>query len=141
MIKRNVIANFAGKAWAALMSLAFVPFYIKFLGIEAYGLIGFFLTLGAIFSLLDLGLGTTLNRKLAQLSLHPGEAREMRDLLRTLEIIYWIIGIAIGIAVVALAPFIAGHWIKSQQLSADSVAQAVAMMGIAIACQWPLALY
>ncbi len=44
------------------MSLAFIPLYIKFLGIEAYGIIGFFTTLQAMFTLLDLGLGYTLNR-------------------------------------------------------------------------------
>ena len=96
VIRRNVIANFAGKAWAVLMSLAFVPVYIKLLGIEAYGLIGFFLTLVAILSLLDLGLGTTLNRRLAQLSIEKNAAQEMCDLLRTLELIYLIIGIVIG---------------------------------------------
>ncbi len=60
-----------------MMSLAFVPVYIKLLGIEAYGLIGFFLTLVAILSLLDLGLGTTLNRRLAQLSIEKNTAQEM----------------------------------------------------------------
>jgi len=41
-LKLNIIANYTGKAWTALMSLAFIPLYIKFIGIEAYGLIGFF---------------------------------------------------------------------------------------------------
>lgn len=40
MLKRNVIANYLGQGWRVLMSLAFVPLYIKYLGIEAYGLIG-----------------------------------------------------------------------------------------------------
>jgi O-antigen/teichoic acid export membrane protein len=141
VIRRNVIANFAGKAWAVLMSLAFVPVYIKLLGIEAYGLIGFFLTLVAILSLLDLGLGTTLNRRLAQLSIEKNAAQEMCDLLRTLELIYLIIGIVIGATIAALAPFIANHWIKSEQLPVATVTHAVAMMGVAIACHWPLALY
>ena len=105
VIRRNVIANFAGKAWAVLMSLAFVPVYIKLLGIEAYGLIGFFLTLVAILSLLDLGLGTTLNRRLAQLSIEKNTAQEMCDLLRTLELIYLIIGIVIGATIAALRAF------------------------------------
>jgi hypothetical protein len=42
LIKQNIIANFGGKAWQALMSLAFVPLYIKFMVIESYGLIGIF---------------------------------------------------------------------------------------------------
>jgi len=73
--------------------------------------------------------------------MQPGKVQEMHDLLRTLEIIYWLIGVAIGVTMVALAPMIATYWLKPQQLSAEIVGQALAMMGIAIACQWPRTLY
>src|SRR5882762_2609266 len=123
IVRRNIIANVAGKGWAALLSLMAVPIYIHFLGIEAFGLIGFFLSLMAILSLLDLGLGTALNRQFAQYSMQLGRAQEMHDLLRTLEIIYWLIGVAIGVTLVALAPMIATYWLKPQQLSAEIVGQ------------------
>ena len=141
IVRRNIIANIAGRGWAALLSLAVLPVYIHFLGIEAFGLIGFFLSLTLILQLLDLGLGTALNRQFAQYSMQSGKAQEMHDLLRTLEIIYWLIGIAIGVTIAALAPAIAAYWLKPQQLSAQIVSQALAMMGIAIAFQWPRALY
>ena len=141
LVRRNVIANVAGRGWTALLSLAVVPIYIHFLGIEAFGLIGFFLSLMAILSLLDLGLGTVLNRQFAQYSMQSGKAQEMHDLLRTLETVYWLIGIAIGATTAALAPMIAASWLKPQQLSAEIVTQALTMMGLAIACQWPRALY
>src|SRR5437899_3428506 len=141
IVRRNIVANIAGKGWAALLSLAVLPAYVHFLGIEAFGLIGFFLSLMAILSLLDLGLGTALNRQFAQYSMQSGKAQAMRDLLRTLEIIYWLIGIAIGVAVAALAPVITAYWLKPQQLSVETATQALAMMGIAIAFQWPRALY
>ncbi len=141
IVRRNIVANAAGSVWALLVSLAAVPFYIRFLGIEAYGLIGVFLSLSAIFSLLDLGLRATLNRKLAQLSAQPGNAQEMRDLLRTLELIYWGIGIAIGISVVLMAPIVAAYWINPQQISTDAASRALTMIGLVIAGQWPLALY
>ena len=141
IVRRNIIANTAGRGWAALLSLAVLPVYIHFLGIEAFGLIGFFLSLTLILQLLDLGLGTALNRQFAQYSLQSGKAQEMHDLLRTLEIIYWLIGIAIGVTIAALAPAIAAYWLKPQQLSVETATQALAMMGIAIAFQWPRALY
>ena len=37
-VKRNILANVAGHGWNALMSLLFIPVYIHFMGIEAYGL-------------------------------------------------------------------------------------------------------
>jgi len=140
-IKLNIIANFAGKAWKALMSLAFIPLYIKFLGIEAYGLIGFFATLQAVFGLLDLGLSSTLNRELARYSAQHGQGQKMRDLVRTLETIYWGMAILISVTVISLAPFIAEYWIKAENLSVETVQQSVVLLGITIAFQWPLSFY
>lgn len=141
LVRRNFLANFAGKILAALISLAFVPVYIWFLGIESYGLIGVYATLYGVLSLLDLGLGTTLNRELARYSAQPGSGGPMRDLVRTLEVVYWAIGMLIGVAVAVLVPAIAPHWITTDRLSQDTVETALRLMGIAIACQWPLALY
>ncbi|MBS1199036.1 MAG: polysaccharide biosynthesis protein, partial [Proteobacteria bacterium] len=42
MLRRNLIANYLGQGWAAIMGMAFVPLYIKYLGVESYGLIGLF---------------------------------------------------------------------------------------------------
>ena len=66
MLKRNLIANYLGQGWAALMGLAFIPLYIKYLGIEAYGLIGLFALLQAWLSLLDMGMTPTLGREMAR---------------------------------------------------------------------------
>src|SRR2546421_3300096 len=110
-VARNVAANLLAKIWAVLMSLAVVPVYIRALGMEAYGLLGFFLSLTAIFAVLDLGLGNSLNRQLAQYSVQPGSEQQTRDLLRTLESIYWLVGIVAGAATALLAPLIAAHWL------------------------------
>ena len=140
-LKHNLIANFAGKAWTAVMSLAFVPLYIRFIGIEGYGLVGVYASLLAVFSLIDLGLGTTLNRELAVLSARAGSAQIMRDLVRTLESIYWGLAIVIGILLTALAPLIANYWINAGGLSTETVEEVIVIMGIAIAVQFPFTLY
>jgi O-antigen/teichoic acid export membrane protein len=140
-VRLNVVANMAGSGWAVLISLAFVPVYLHFLGMEAYGLIGIFLSAVAILSLLDLGLGTVINRELARLSVQAGSAQQMRDMVRTLEVVYWVMGVVIGLVFAALAPFVAMHWVQAQQLSQEAVERAFVIMGIAIAFQWPLTLY
>ncbi len=140
-LKLNIVANFAGNGWAALMSLAFVPVYIRFLGIEAYGLIGFYAMLQASFGILDLGLSQTMNRQLARYSVLPEKAGEAREFVRTLEIGYWAIGAVIGVGVLIASPFIANQWIKSVSIPTDTVKQAVITMGLMAAVQWPLSLY
>jgi O-antigen/teichoic acid export membrane protein len=140
LFRQNVIANYAGKAWSGLMALAFIPLYIGFMGIEAYGLVGFYITLQAVLALLDLGLSTTLNRELASRPAgHAGAGT--RDLVRTLEAAYWLIGAVIGLALALLAPLIAERWLNGGGLPAPSIADAVMLMGLAFALQWPYALY
>src|SRR5204862_2105772 len=96
--------NFAGVGWSALVQIACVPLYLRFLGIEAYGLVGFYLMLQAILQVLDFGLSPTMNREMARYSVQPEKAAEVRDLVRTLEACYWLIGIAIGAVMLATAP-------------------------------------
>ncbi len=123
------------------MGLAFIPLYIKFIGVEAYGLIGIFATLQAIFTILDMGITATLSREMARLSVLPGREQEMRDLVRSLEIIYWCVAIFIGMAIMAISPFIAHHWVKAGQLSPQTIEQALLIMGFAMALQWPASFY
>ena len=132
LIKQNIIANFGGRAWQALMSLAFVPLYIKFMGIESYGLVGVFASLQALFSVLDMGLSTTLNRELARLSVYPDKSDEMRNVVRTLEIIYWGMAVIIGILVVGLSRFIAYYWVKADNLSPSTVQQALINTNVSV---------
>src|SRR5512143_2314514 len=123
------------------MSIIFIPLYIKFLGIEAYGLIGFFAMMQGTLQVLDLGLSQTMNREMARYTVLPDKAAEARDLVRTLEMGYWVIGIIIGVTVVVASPFIAKYWIKAGSLSTNTIQQAVAIMGLVVALQWPISLY
>ena len=132
LVRRNVLANTGGRVWAAVLSLAVVPLQIRFVGIEAYGLLGVFQSLIAVFALLDLGLGNVLNRELARASMQPGREQEMRNLVRTIEAAYWGIGVLIGIAVALLAAPIAEHWLQASALPRDQLVQALVLMGIAI---------
>lgn len=140
-LKKNIGANFAGSVWQAVMGLVFIPLYIKFMGIESYGLIGIFATLQVIFGLLGVGLGSTLTREMARLSALSSKEQEMRNLVRTLEILYWSIAVFVGITVVSLSPFFAHHWIKPGQLSPKTIEQALLIMGFAMAFQMPIGFY
>jgi len=123
------------------MGLVFVPLYIHFLGIEAYGLIGIFATLLALFGLLDMGLSSTLNREMARLTIQEGKAQEMRDLVRTLEIPYWVVGLLISAIVIFVSPSIAYRWVNAENLSPQTVQTAIMIMGVAVAFQWPMSFY
>jgi len=136
----NLLAGLANSIWSALIGLAVVPFYLKYLGIEAYGLIGFFVTTQALLALLDMGLAPTINREVARYSA-SGNLKEAGKLLHTLAIVYWSMAGAITILILVVAPLIAEYWLQSKQFSPQSISHAVMLMGLVIACRWPIGLY
>lgn len=138
---KNLIANYAGKIWAAVINIAFIPLYIKYIGIEAYGLVGAFATIQPLMTILDMGMSASINRELARYSALPGQAQNMRDLVRTLEIIYWCVAIIVCIFIFLLSPLIARHWFKANELPPKLINQAVVLMGLAIVFQWPVGFY
>lgn len=139
--KSNLFANFAGSGISALLQLAFIPFYIKFLGMEAYGLVGFYIMLQAVLQILDLGLGPTTNREMARYSVSADNAGEMRDFARTLEAAYWALGIAAGAVIFLGASPIASRWINAGSMAPEEVQRAVTLMGILASLQLPLSFY
>lgn len=140
-LKKNIGANFFANGWMALMSFAFVPVYIRFLGMEAYGLIGFLISFQALLSLLDMGLGSAVSRELARLSVSAANAAEMRHLLRTLEVVYYAVAVVIAAIVLIVAPLLANSWLQAGYLPTQEVQQAIVIMGVAFAARWPYALY
>jgi len=136
----NLIAGFASAIWTAVLGFAVVPLYLKYLGVEAYGLIGFFTTLQALFQLLDFGLAPTINRQIARYSA-SGQLPEARNLLHTLAVVYCVIGALIGATVLASAHVIANHWLQVNHLPRASVERALMLIGVVIACRWPVGIY
>ncbi len=65
-LKRNVAATYVGQMYLALIGIVLVPFYVNFLGAEAFGLIGFWTMLQTWFTLFDMGLTPTMTREAAR---------------------------------------------------------------------------
>jgi O-antigen/teichoic acid export membrane protein len=140
-LKKIVVANYLGQGWIALMGVAFVPLYVKHLGMEAYGLIGVFASLQAWLTLLDMGMTPTLNREMARYTAGAHTAQSIRDMLRSLEVICIAIAVLIVMLVWRSAPWFSESWFQVEKLSPEEVAQAISIMGIVIALRFVESLY
>ena len=54
-LKINILASYASQIYIVAVSILILPLYVKYMGAEAYGLVGFFAMLQALFGLLDFG--------------------------------------------------------------------------------------
>ncbi len=140
MIRRNIAANVVNRIWGFASVYLFVPLYLKYLGIEAYGLVGFYSTLLGVMAFADMGFSATLNRELARLSIGD-DPSAMRDLVRTYEVSYLYISAFLAAAVYMLAPFIAERWLKTNAMPVAEIATIIRIMGVSVALQLPSGLY
>jgi len=141
VLRTNILANYAGQIWMALMGVVFIPLYIRLLGMEAFGLVGLMLSIQALSMLFDLGMGGALNRELARRVHDARFAHTLGDLVRTFEWLVWPIALMIVGAVWLASGPLANHWLHPEQLSRAATAHAIAIMGLAVALQWPSGFY
>jgi O-antigen/teichoic acid export membrane protein len=140
-VRLNLSANLVSKILGTVVSLAVVPTYIRVLGVAGYGVIGIWATLETLTKLFDLGISPTMTRELAVGVRRTEETQHVRDLVRTLEVIFWTLGVLIGAAMVLGAPLIATRWLRSSQLSAGQLCASLQLIGILIFCRWPQSFY
>lgn len=140
-MRRALGVSLASRIWGAGLAILAVPIYVRILGIESYGLIGLFASLQVLVTFLDFGLGTTMVREFGRLGAAPDGRTEMRDIARTCEAVYLIVGVLIGAGVALFAPWLLDHWLTLDQLSRDEAGKAAAWGAFALAAQWPSALY
>ncbi|MDB4035277.1 oligosaccharide flippase family protein [Pseudomonadales bacterium] len=141
MLKLNLIANFIGQGWTAFMGLAFIPVYVKYLGVESYGLIGLFALLQAWLRLLDMGLTPTISREMAGYTGGSHTAGSIRDLLRSIEGV--VLGVSFFVAggVALSADWIASSWVQAEEIPVIVVAQSITIMGLVSALRFVESVY
>lgn len=140
-LKKNILANYASQIYVTLIGIVMVPMYVRYMGAEAYGLVGFFAMLQAWFQLLDMGLTPTMARETARYNGGAIDSVSLRRLLRALEGIFISIAVVGGGAMMAGASAIAGKWLKVQQLPIDQVEHAIMLMAVIVALRWVCGLY
>lgn len=135
-LKKNIISNFFGNGYVVALQFVMVPLLLKYLGAEAYGLVGIYITLLAALNILDFGLSPALSRELAKLSALPNTGSLMRSTVTTLECIY--IGIALLICGLFFlsAPWIANDWLKNNNIPPETLVTCLQLIGGQCALQF-----
>lgn len=140
-LRKNILANYVSQIYVALIGIVMVPLYIRYMGAETYGLVGFFTMLQAWFQVLDMGLTPTMAREAARFNGGAIDAMHLRRLLRAMEGIFVTVA-AMGCALLVggSGPIAAG-WLKVQQLSVHEVQLAVVLIAVIVALRWVCGLY
>lgn len=140
-VVKNILAGYASQVYTVLIGIVMMPVFIRYMGTETYGLVGFFTMLQAWFQLLDVGLTPTMARETARFRGGAVDANTLRRLLRSLEGIFFGIAVIGCCLMIAFSPKIASTWLKVQELPLEEVSQAIMIMALIIALRWVCGLY
>jgi O-antigen/teichoic acid export membrane protein len=140
-IRRNILANYVGQLYATLIGILLVPQYVRYMGVEAYGLVGFYTMLQGWFMLLDMGLTPTLGRETARFNGGAIGALELRRLLRAFEGMFLVLGAVGALVLIVSAAPLAERWLTVQRLDVVEVQRAIMLMAMIVALRWICGLY
>lgn len=140
-LKRNITANYVSQLYVTLIGIVMVPMYVRYMGMEAYGLVGFFTMLQAWFQLLDLGLTPTMSRETARFRGGATNGDSLRALLRMLEWIFVSVAALGAFAIIFASGVIAAKWLKIEQLTLSQVSTSITLMALIVALRWISGLY
>jgi len=120
-LKINVAVNYVSQIYNGLIAIIVMPFYLKFLGAEAYGLIAFFMLLQSWFYLLDIGLSQTLSRETVKLNNHALNIAIYNKLYKYISIIFFSLAFILVFALSVFNQDIASSWLKVNDLNIQDV--------------------
>lgn len=140
-LRRNLVASYAGQISTAVVGIIMLPVYVRTMGAESYGLVGFFAMLQSFFLALDLGMTPTLSRELSRFSAGVIEEKQAARMVRAMEWTFCALGLLCALVVGLSAHWAARNWIKAHELSHDEVARSLLLMGGMIGLQWLISLY
>ncbi len=93
-----------------LLTLFATPYFIKFLGPEAFGLVGFFYLFSMCLSTFDLGMSPYLQREIAKFTKNKDIDEEFRKVIQVISIYFVFIIVTINILAFPFSELIINYW-------------------------------
>lgn len=130
-LKRNTFWNLAGGGLPLLAAALCIPYCLRLLGNEAFGVLTLIWALIGYFSLFDFGTGRALTYELAQLR-SSGQGHKIPVALKAGLLLTLLTGILGTIFMLGLAPVLTQHWLHlSAPLQTDAyLAFQIAALGV-----------
>jgi len=133
----KLISNYGSRAWNMISMFAFIPFYVKILGPEGYGLIGFFSVILGILSFADGGMSSAIIREFSQ----NNTVSYKYNIFKKLEKYYLLICFVIFVLIFSLSKVIVTIGLNSQTIPFNDLIYYVKIIGLCVSTHLITSLY
>lgn len=126
----NALWNLLGAILPLCVGLFAIPFLVRHLGVERFGLLNLSWLLVGYFSLFDLGIGRALTRLLAE-KIAQGKYADLPSLVNTALVVMRWLGLGAGLLLALLAPWLA-DWMRVSVEIQDEMRLALWIMALTL---------
>ena len=113
--------------------LFFNALYFRIVSPEEFSIISLLLTATIIAPSLDFGFGRAAGRILSSDLATGRDANGLRNAVLTLQVVNLAIAVAVGVALIISAPFVATSWFDAETLSSVEITGAIILIAISLA--------
>ncbi len=126
---------------AAIVGLIVVPLYLRLLGKEGYGLVGFYVALQSWMLLFDMGLSPAVARQLSRFKAGALRPDQAVALLRAAESLFLVAGLIAGLCLFLAGGWIARDWLGPSRIPAPELRHALWIIAALLVARWMCGMY
>lgn len=127
--------------YQVLLQLAVTPLYLKYLGLDGYGVIGFYLVLLGMAAVLDTAVSGAVCREIAWLKAKKEEEGQIPTLVFSTERAFWALVACLAAAFVGLASLYGKDWFPESDRIQNQVRQIGWLIGASFFASFPAGFY
>lgn len=135
-MKFKLLRAYVVQAYVSLIGIVLMPLYLRYLGAEAFGLVGFYIMLQAWMQILDMGLTPVLSREMSRFRAGTLTVGEAAVRLRTLEVVQGLLAISALSLLWAVSSWAGRVWFSAGALSEETLARCITLIGFAVVLRW-----
>ena len=121
LLARNTLWNLIGQAGLVAAAFVSIPFIIRGIGPDRFGVLSLIWALIGYMGLLDLGLGRALTQMVAR-KLGSGDERNIPKLVWTSVVVMFVLGVAGAVGLIVATPWATAHLLRvPSELRSDAV--------------------
>lgn len=140
-MRLSVIGSASVQAYTALIGLFILPYYLRLMGDEAFGLVGIFLLVQSLIQLLDFGITPTCSRQVALFKSGTKTSTEVWANVRPIETLMLFSCIGVVALGWAFKRDIAEIWFTSKHFTGSYLGNCLFLMIFSGAIRWLAGIY
>lgn len=137
----NLFSNYLGYLVITIINLFVVPLFLKYLGIEIYGLIGFFGTIQICLLFVDIGITPLVTREVALFSEGKTSKNDFSLFFVNVSLLFFAISLTLFVLMFFFSDWGAQNWLKVENIEIDEVSLYLKIMSASLAVRFFTGLY